>query len=204
MKTPGERLAWARERAGFSSSRAAAIENGWPPSTYYAHEHDTRSIDAENAKRYGRRYRVHWMWILHGDAAPAPIKSTFVRGYVSVGARVHFGAETSETQEADLPPGLTPAATALIVRGDVMSPVYDDGDLLYYDEPSEGPAIADLVGLRCVAQIVGGHCLVKKLGRGTAAGLFTLWSHNAEPIYDAKLEWASAIEWHRQTRGAGK
>src|SRR6266568_5486596 len=74
VRTPGERLKWAREKAGFRSARAAALANEWPESTYRAHEHDGREggrgIDEGHAKKYARRFRVPWLWIMFGDVAP--------------------------------------------------------------------------------------------------------------------------------------
>ena len=106
----------------------------------------------------------------------------------------------TELDQADLPPGLSPEAVALIVRGDAMNPVYDDGDLLYYDDVRRGSAISDLVGLRCVVKISNGPILVKKLGKGSSRSTFTLWSHDAEPRVDEKVDWAAFIEWHRPAK----
>lgn len=56
--TPQERLQQARRRAGFRSARAAALEMGWPESTYRAHEAGTRNYDRDTARIYARAYGV--------------------------------------------------------------------------------------------------------------------------------------------------
>jgi SOS-response transcriptional repressor LexA len=57
-KAQGRRLAAARKAAGWRSARAAALENGWPESTYRAHEGGTRTIGQDDAERYARRFQA--------------------------------------------------------------------------------------------------------------------------------------------------
>lgn len=54
----GKRLKAARKAAGWRSARAAALENGWPESSYRAHEAGTRTIGHDDAERYSRRFRL--------------------------------------------------------------------------------------------------------------------------------------------------
>src|SRR5438105_836015 len=54
MDTMGERLTWARKKAGYRSARAAALSNGWIEVTYRSHETDGRAFDFDAAQRYGR------------------------------------------------------------------------------------------------------------------------------------------------------
>jgi SOS-response transcriptional repressor LexA len=54
----GKRLAEARKAAGWRSGRAAALDNGWPESSYRAHEAGKRTIGQDDAERYARRYRA--------------------------------------------------------------------------------------------------------------------------------------------------
>jgi hypothetical protein len=77
-KGQGSRLRTVRMAAGYTSARAAALDAGWPESTYRAHEAGTRTIDPQDAARY-----VLWFlkrgardsgenftgkWIIYGDA----------------------------------------------------------------------------------------------------------------------------------------
>jgi len=75
MKRQGGRLRTIRLAAGFSSARSAALEAGWPESTYRAHEGGSRTIGPDDAARY-----VTWFlkqgakgenftgrWVIYGD-----------------------------------------------------------------------------------------------------------------------------------------
>lgn len=55
-KKQGERLRAVRIAAGYRSARDAALQNGWPESTYRAHESGTRTIGLDDAERYARRF----------------------------------------------------------------------------------------------------------------------------------------------------
>src|SRR5262249_49008245 len=69
LKTRGERLRYARERF-FKSARLAAKAMGIAVSTYGAHERAEdpggRDFGPEEAKRYGRRFKVTPEWLLTG------------------------------------------------------------------------------------------------------------------------------------------
>jgi hypothetical protein len=63
-RTPSERLTAARERAGYAT-RVAAIEAfGWKASAYNHHEGGVRGFTIEQAKRYGRAFKVSPAWLL--------------------------------------------------------------------------------------------------------------------------------------------
>src|SRR5437763_1517055 len=68
-KTRGERLRYARERH-FKSARLAAKAMGIAVSTYGAHERAEdpggRDFGPDEAKRYGRRFKVTPEWLLTG------------------------------------------------------------------------------------------------------------------------------------------
>jgi hypothetical protein len=58
-KAQGNRLAAVRTAAGFGSARSAALECGWPESTYRAHENGTRTIGRNDADRYLAAFQRH-------------------------------------------------------------------------------------------------------------------------------------------------
>lgn len=76
-KGQGSRLRTVRMAAGYTSARAAAIDAGWPESTYRAHESGTRTIDPQDAARYVLWFLKHGArdggenytgkWIIYGD-----------------------------------------------------------------------------------------------------------------------------------------
>src|SRR5262249_61034508 len=73
--TRGERLRIAREKH-FKSARLAAKAMGIPVSTYGAHERAEsaggRDYGPDEAKKYGRRFRVTPEWLLTGREAVRP------------------------------------------------------------------------------------------------------------------------------------
>lgn len=76
-KRQGARLKAARIEAGWRFARSAALDNGWPESTYRAHEAGERTIGQDDAERYARRYRaagakISARSILFDEAAAAP------------------------------------------------------------------------------------------------------------------------------------
>lgn len=54
----GARLKLAREAAGYRSAREAALENGWAPSTYSAHEAGRRKMGEDDAEKYCRHFKA--------------------------------------------------------------------------------------------------------------------------------------------------
>lgn len=77
-----------------------------------------------------------------------------------------------------------------------MSPAYEDGDIIFYDQQVRGD-FDHLVGKRIVARLLDGRTFVKKL-RKNKEGQYWLHSHNADPIVNPKIEWAAAVLWVRQ------
>ena len=72
METMGKRLSWARERAGFSSARQAALRHHWGYSTYAAHENGQNDYDDKAAARYAKAFKVSAGWLLTGEGSPSP------------------------------------------------------------------------------------------------------------------------------------
>jgi len=120
-----------------------------------------------------------------------------VVGYVGAGAEVHVVDDHEkggglETVEVDFP--IRPGTVAVIVRGDSMLPIFEDGDLIGYMEDSADPTT--LIGKTCVVKLADGRSFIKKLKRGTEDGLFTLVSANARDLEDVEIEWARRYRFH--------
>lgn len=118
-------------------------------------------------------------------------------GYVGAGAVVHTiddyekGAGL-ESIELDFP--VKHGTVAVIVRGDSMLPIFEDGDVIGYIQEGSDPS--SLIGDLCVVKVVDGPTYIKKLKRGSARGLFTLVSSNASDIEDVAIEWAARYQFH--------
>ena len=90
MSGASDRLRRAREKAGYSSAKAAAEAMGVPVATYIQHENGSRGFPASRAERYARFFRVAPEWLLYGsraaDTHPAELgPRLFVKGEVAAG-----------------------------------------------------------------------------------------------------------------------
>jgi hypothetical protein len=72
-RAQGKRLAAVRKAAGYRSAREAAMECGWPESTYRAHENGSRTIKQPEALKYVNRFKSEGakgytaQWVMFGD-----------------------------------------------------------------------------------------------------------------------------------------
>lgn len=138
-----------------------------------------------------------------------PDQEVRVVGYIGAGAEVHTVDDHEKGAGLDLVQVDFPVkhgTVGVIVRGDSMLPMFEDGDLIGYIRDASGPE--QLIGKICVVKVVDGPTYIKRLKRGTEPGLYTLVSANARDIEDVDIEWAAryrfhlpADEWHR-LRGA--
>lgn len=71
MNGDAERLREARAKC-YPSAQAAAEAFGWTVSTYRSHENGTRGFSIDDAKRYGRAFKVNPGWLLGLDKIEAP------------------------------------------------------------------------------------------------------------------------------------
>lgn len=142
-----------------------------------------------------------WMELLapHLGVEPAEImseshsKPVFVQvvGFVGAGNAVENVADPGGGIDQIEAPSSARGTVAVKVRGLSMYPRYDDGTYLFFRHSDGAPD--DLVGRECIVQTADGRTLVKQLMRGSRPGAFTLLSHNAPPINDVAVVWASLV-----------
>jgi hypothetical protein len=73
LSTQHGRLRWARERAGFTSSRSAAAAFDWNENTYKSHELGIRQAEGlktRHLERYARAFQVSQAWLATGKGDP--------------------------------------------------------------------------------------------------------------------------------------
>lgn len=154
MNTRGDRLRFARERAGYTSGRAAAAALDIPASTYNSHERagqpGARDFGTEEAQFYAGRYNVDAIWLLTGSGEP-PAGTPPVAGHragfapapefmgerdlpVFASAEGGNGALVISTEPIDFVPRpwylkQVRDGYAVIVNGTSMEPVYEPGDM---------------------------------------------------------------------------
>lgn len=203
-KAQGARLAKARRKAGFKSARAAALENGWPESSYRAHESGSRTIGQDDAERYASRFRragvqIAARDILFGDASeamPEQVSSTVkVVGYIGAGARVEPEYEQvpeDGLETIDLPFSVPNEIVAFRVKGESMRPAYRVGDavLVWRDQRL---ATENYVGEEAAVRTSDGRRFLKEIQRGSRKGTYDLYSHNDSLIEGVKLAWVGEL-----------
>jgi phage repressor protein C with HTH and peptisase S24 domain len=190
-----ERLAWAREQAGFDSASDAAEALDIPAPTYLGHENGSRGFRGR-AEHYAKRFKVNLEWLLTGKGQPKKglARTTNAVGYIGAGAQVFpidDHAMGAGLEEVEIPPGVPDDAVLVIVRGDSMYPRYFENEMLFYVRRNDDPRAH--VGRECVVQLSDGRMLVKILRRGADDGLFNLESWNAPLIENVAAEWASPV-----------
>lgn len=126
-------------------------------------------------------------WLLEGRGEEVVRKIPIV-SYVGAGAQIFPIDEGFD--EIDAPPGCGDNSFAVIVRGDSMVPALAAGDIIIAEWISDP---ASLIRRRAIIDLEGGARMVKELAPGSKMGTFTLLSHNASPIYDARVERAARI-----------
>ena len=208
-KTRGDRLRIARERL-FPTARVAAQTIGVAVSTYFAHERAEdplgRDYGPDQARYYGKRFRVTPEWLLTGfgpgptgeppifPEQPDPaIPRVLVMGYVGAGSTAHFyDVDQGNLDEVTPPEGATPSTIAVEIRGESLGTVFNHW-LVFYDNIHR-PVTPDLIGELCVLGLADGRILIKQLQRGKTKGLFNLISSNDKPILDVEVEWAARVD----------
>jgi len=119
---------------------------------------------------------------------PNENRTIAVMGYVGAGAEVFSVSDNDVLHEVDMGFPIPPDLVGVIVRGDSMFPIFEDGDLVAYHGAEMSPDQA--IGQTCVVQLADGRMLIKKVRRGSQPGLYTLSSANAPDIEDVPLDWA--------------
>lgn len=115
----------------------------------------------------------------------------FLAGKIGAGGSILF-EEADEPVEVPRPPLAKGRLMALQVEGDSMLPRYDAGDIIYIRRDHEG-VLAEYHGYHCAVHTRDGGTFLKILEPGTEPGRYTLLSHNAPPMRNVELLWASPV-----------
>lgn len=200
MREMHERLAWARETAGFETATEGASALDVPGPTYLGHENGSRGFKRDSAVNYARRFKVSLEWLLTGKGEPRKGKATAGKthavGYIGAGAEVNLVDDFSQgsgLEEVDIPPGVPDDAVVVIVRGDSMYPRYFEGERLFYIQQYQHPK--ELLNRECVVKVADGRIFVKIIRRGSSDKAFNLesWNTNTPTLEDQIIEWAAPV-----------
>ncbi|MGQ3018314.1 LexA family transcriptional regulator [Phenylobacterium sp.] len=197
MNDRSDRLRQARLDAGYETAAAAAEAFGWNRNTYASNENGNAPFSYRKAKDYAAALGVSAEWLY--DAA-GPVRASALAGYVPILGRVGanpegvvlFATGQDAGDLAPIPPGGTDKAAALRVVGHSMRGLADDGALIYFED-QRTPPTPDMLGHVVVVEIDTDEVLVKRLLRGSRAGLYDLESVAGPTRQDARLRWAAHI-----------
>ena len=129
--------------------------------------------------------------VFHENSSVTPVV-----GYVGAGGiNTPFDdyAHGDGMEEVETPPGLNESTVAVKVSGDSMYPAYEDGDIIFYIRDGTDINEDECIGKQCIIKVSDGAIYIKRLSRGSAPGLYHLESHNAPPMHDKTIEWATKV-----------
>jgi phage repressor protein C with HTH and peptisase S24 domain len=198
LVTPGGRLKWARERAGFSSAAEFSKTARVPNVTYRAYENDQNGF-RKHAVQFSRLLGVSIEWLLEGgvlpmndvprpgDAGTPDALQNFgieLIRHVDISYAMGDGAVIADYPDSGFIPFdraflnvLTRAAPTNIVlangEGDSMSPTIFDSDLVMIDTSADRITMQD----RIWALTVAGAGMIKRV-RMLSGGKVLILSDN--------------------------
>lgn len=70
-----ERLTAARKQAGFETAKEAADALGESYPTYAGHENGSSGFRAPKGRKYARRFKVRFEWLMNGDGPMTDLSS---------------------------------------------------------------------------------------------------------------------------------
>jgi repressor LexA len=185
--TPGGRLRALRVGAkkgqeelasdlGVSRTQVTKYEAGHHPMPDYVVE------------RAGQVFGVTAGFIRYGETDSRMVQ---VRGKVGAGAHVE-AVDAPPWRYVEVPASWTDAV-ALVIDGLSNYPVYEDGDIIIV-RGEQRLNEEEFLGKMAVVETMDGYGLLKRVRRGSAAGLYTLESVNAPPLEDISLASARPVK----------
>lgn len=137
--TKADRLRQARQSAKFSSASEAAERFGWTVSAYRHHENGTRNFGPDQARKYGRAFKVKAGWLLGLDGVSEPLGVQVasndmlgVAGSVAAGVWRESDYWNDDRRFVIHLPSPIPGAErfGFVVEGQSMNLVYQPGSVL--------------------------------------------------------------------------
>jgi hypothetical protein len=159
---------------------------------------DRRGVTTDTLRALAPVLQTSAAWLLEGASVPAtsPLR---VVGRIGAGAEIlpEFeqlpagGLYEDGVHEIEIALPLPSQAVAFAVEGDSMWPRYNAGDIVICDEGEHDPAL--IGGREAAVRTADGKRYLKTIRPGAKPGTFDLESHNAPPIRDVAIAWASPI-----------
>lgn len=195
MGDSNDRLRMARKRRfpGLSAS-AVAKRHNWTISTYLSHENGQTPVPPDEARKYGKAFKVSAGWILTAEGKMDAQNLVKLMGSIGAGGDIDPDYEQVPPggfDEIELPFPLGLDAVAFDVKGTSMQPKFDDGDIVVCSTGPRNPD--DFIGKLVAVRTSTGNRYLKKLRHGSKRGLYSLHSFNDDPIEDIKIAWIGEV-----------
>ena len=161
---------------------------------------ERRGVTTETLRALAPVLQTSAAWLLEGGPGPNVTASPLrVVGRIGAGAEIlpEFeqippdGLYEDGVHEIELALPLPSDSIAFTVEGDSMWPRYNAGDIVICDHGEHDPAL--ITGREAAVRTRDGKRYLKTIRPGAVRGTFDLESHNAPPIRDVAIEWASPI-----------
>ena len=162
---------------------------------------ERRGVTTETLRALAPVLQTTAAWLLEGADANARMPAT---SPLRVVGRIGAGAEILPEFEQIPADGLyedgvheieltlpSSDSIAFTVEGDSMWPRYNAGDIVICDDGEHDPAL--IAGREAAVRTGDGKRYLKTIRPGAVRGTFDLESHNAPPIRDVAIAWASPI-----------
>lgn len=154
---------------------------------------DRRGVTTETLRALAPVLKTTASWLLEG-VGPTATNALRVVGRIGAGAEILPEFEQMPPEglyELELQLPMPPEAIAFAVEGDSMWPRYNAGDIVVCDESEHDPAT--IAGREAAVRTSDGKRYLKRIRRAAANNRYDLESHNAPPIRDVAIAWASPI-----------
>jgi len=192
----GDRLKYMRKNIKNINQTELGNLLGVKQSTISRWEAGIDEPEHDNVRALADYFKCTTDYLLGTDQLNENIQMTNVVGYVGAGeVNMQYDdyAHGDGMEEVETPPGLTEGAVAVKVSGDSMYPAYEDGDIIFYVRNGIDIDESECIGKQCIIKTSDGHIYIKRLSRGSSFGLYHLESHNAPPMHDRTIEWATKV-----------
>lgn len=112
-------------------------------------------------------------------------------GKIGAGGCILF-EENPDEETVDRPPLAVGRMMALEVVGTSMFPRYDPGAIVFIRRDHDG-VLPEYIGEECAVHLSDGGTFLKILEEGSEPGKYNLRSHNAPPMNNVEVVWASPV-----------
>lgn len=192
----GERLKYMRKSVKNVNQTELGQIMGVKQSTISRWEGGVDEPEHDHIRALADFFKCTTDYLLGTDVMLNITNTTHVVGYVGAGEinmQYDDYAKGDGMEEVETPPGLNDGTVAVKVSGDSMYPAYEDGDIIFYIRDGIDIIEEECIGKQCIIKTADGHIYIKRLSRGSAHGLYHLESHNAPPMHDRIIEWATKV-----------